>query len=261
MQAAKPAADAGVPQLSTSYADTMAHNPKPVSSGDDLERFDRPGRYSGGSISEEPTHKIADGDTLVRLAERYLGDGERWPELFAFNRDVLSAPDLLPLGTELRIPPHARLPPAGPATVQNLAAAGGPPARSSEMPLIPVAAPVMAGGPSGGIRRLPPIVEQDSPRFNPPPTVAPVGRILRVAPQTYVVQPGDTLASIAQKLYGDVRGQALLYEANRDRLRQAEDLRPGLVLVVPAAGARERSRFRLASRRGVPRAGHHSEVT
>jgi nucleoid-associated protein YgaU len=49
-------------------------------------------------------HRIADGDTLPRLAERYLGSAERYLEIYEHNRDVLHSPDELPIGVELRIP-------------------------------------------------------------------------------------------------------------------------------------------------------------
>jgi hypothetical protein len=50
-------------------------------------------------------HRLTDGDTLERLAERYLGNPARASEIFAMNRDLLAAPDLLPLGRIIRIPP------------------------------------------------------------------------------------------------------------------------------------------------------------
>ena len=50
-------------------------------------------------------HKIEDGDTLPALAERYLGSPRRANDIFNANRDVLSNPDLLPIGVELKIPP------------------------------------------------------------------------------------------------------------------------------------------------------------
>jgi nucleoid-associated protein YgaU len=54
--------------------------------------------------AEETQHYVVDGDTLALLAERYLGDAERAGEIFAVNRDVLTSPDLLPIGAVLRIP-------------------------------------------------------------------------------------------------------------------------------------------------------------
>jgi hypothetical protein len=58
-------------------------------------------------------HQIRDGDTLTRLAQQYLGSSERYLEIFDLNRDILSTPDLLPIGMMLRIPPREpkRLPP------------------------------------------------------------------------------------------------------------------------------------------------------
>lgn len=51
------------------------------------------------------THKIVDGDTLAALAQLYLGSTARAREIFDANRDVLSDPELLPIGVELKIPP------------------------------------------------------------------------------------------------------------------------------------------------------------
>jgi nucleoid-associated protein YgaU len=52
------------------------------------------------------THKIIDGDTLANLAERYLGSPEHSLAIYEANRDVLPSPEVLPIGTELKIPPR-----------------------------------------------------------------------------------------------------------------------------------------------------------
>ena len=54
---------------------------------------------------ETHTHTIVDGDTLAALAQRYLGSPARASEIFDANRNVLSDPELLPIGAELKIPP------------------------------------------------------------------------------------------------------------------------------------------------------------
>jgi len=51
---------------------------------------------------------IHDGDTLARLAERYLGDESRALELFDRNRGTLENPYLLPIGAEIEIPRERR---------------------------------------------------------------------------------------------------------------------------------------------------------
>jgi len=50
------------------------------------------------------THIIVDGDSLPRLASRYLNDPNRSGEIFELNRDLLTNPELLPIGAELKIP-------------------------------------------------------------------------------------------------------------------------------------------------------------
>jgi LysM repeat protein len=51
-----------------------------------------------------PVHKIVDGDTLGDIAARYLGSAARAMEIFEANRDLLTDPELLPIGAELKIP-------------------------------------------------------------------------------------------------------------------------------------------------------------
>jgi nucleoid-associated protein YgaU len=60
-------------------------------------------------------HKIVDGDTLSTLALQYLGSGERAREIYEANRDLLTSPEALPIGLELRIPRRNLVnPPQGP---------------------------------------------------------------------------------------------------------------------------------------------------
>jgi nucleoid-associated protein YgaU len=49
-------------------------------------------------------HRIIDGDSLQKLAKRYLQDASRADEIYALNRDVLTSPDLLPIGAEIKLP-------------------------------------------------------------------------------------------------------------------------------------------------------------
>jgi hypothetical protein len=49
-------------------------------------------------------HVVVDGDSLAKLAGRYLDDPRRSQEIFELNRAVLSDPELLPIGVELQIP-------------------------------------------------------------------------------------------------------------------------------------------------------------
>ncbi len=51
-------------------------------------------------------HRIIDGDTLQLLAARYLGSEDRAMEIFEANRNLLSSPNVLPIGSLLKIPPR-----------------------------------------------------------------------------------------------------------------------------------------------------------
>ncbi len=62
------------------------------------------GESDAEAASPYRIHVIQEGDSLEKLAERYLDDRGRSLELFDLNRDVLDNPHLLRLGAELRIP-------------------------------------------------------------------------------------------------------------------------------------------------------------
>lgn len=64
--------------------------------------------------SEAIWHVVTDGDSLPKLAERYLRDARRAREIYDLNRDVLTSPDLLPIGAEIRIPQEV----AGPSAFE-----------------------------------------------------------------------------------------------------------------------------------------------
>jgi nucleoid-associated protein YgaU len=52
--------------------------------------------------------------------------------------------------------------------------------------------------------------------------------------KTYVVQEGDTLSIISQKVFGDVRHWPAIFEANQDQLSQADQVRVGQRLLLPS---------------------------
>jgi len=49
-------------------------------------------------------HVVRQGDTLYRLSTQYYGSGNRWREIFAANRDVMTSETDLKIGTQLKIP-------------------------------------------------------------------------------------------------------------------------------------------------------------
>ena len=90
--------------------DPFAGVPSPELQGADAKVFTTVSDVGGPAAPHAPEppeqelHIIHEGDSLARLAGRYLGDESRSLEIFELNRDVLGNPHVLPLGVELRIP-------------------------------------------------------------------------------------------------------------------------------------------------------------
>ena len=49
-------------------------------------------------------HEVAAGDTLSKLAKRYLGDANRYMDIFNANKGTLTDPDKIRVGQKLNIP-------------------------------------------------------------------------------------------------------------------------------------------------------------
>ncbi len=47
---------------------------------------------------------IKKGDTLWAIANKFLGNGSKYPEIFEANREVIKDPDLIYPGQKIRIP-------------------------------------------------------------------------------------------------------------------------------------------------------------
>jgi nucleoid-associated protein YgaU len=75
-----------------------------------------------------------------------------------------------------------------------------------------------------------PLLDINSPGLLPLP---PLGEHAHSPGRVYIVQAGDTLSDIAQKLYGDSRHTDAILQANRAQLRSEQDLRPGMMLEAP----------------------------
>jgi nucleoid-associated protein YgaU len=55
----------------------------------------------------------------------------------------------------------------------------------------------------------------------------------RQAGETYVVQPGDSLSAISQRVYGDAKYWSTIYEHNKDKISDPDVIQPGQELVIP----------------------------
>lgn len=53
--------------------------------------------------------------------------------------------------------------------------------------------------------------------------------------RTYTVVAGDSLSGIAKKLYGDTDKWRLIFEANRDSIKNPDLIQPGQTFKIPDA--------------------------
>lgn len=49
-------------------------------------------------------YTVKSGDTLSKIAKKYLDNANRYNDIFNINKDILSNPDLIKIGQKLKIP-------------------------------------------------------------------------------------------------------------------------------------------------------------
>lgn len=62
--------------------------------------------------------------------------------------------------------------------------------------------------------------------------------VVKAAPKTYVIQKGDTLSKISQKFYGTTKKWKSIYDANRDKIHNINNLKVGSQIVIPDDSAK-----------------------
>ena len=207
------------------------------------------------------THVIRAGDTLTGLAARYLGNQGRYEEIYSANRNVLTDPNRLPVGTEIRIPDS--LDSAGLPSADRLAlrASDKP---SADAPTKPAVTAVSTSSLTPTDATLSKPATDSAPKPVEKKRFVPSGRVPFVRqPQAklesadrektggqaaasaaeasesprgrrmYEVKSGDTLARIAVRVYGRASRARDIYEANRDKLSSPNAVREGLQIVLP----------------------------
>lgn len=123
-------------------------------------------------------------------------------------------------------PPPAAAPTPAPAPAQNsapgqFAAAAG----SAFQAATRAAAPAPAAPQAQPAQPVTPPAA--APQAPAQPAAAP-------AETTYTVQAGDTLSKIAKQFYGDANKYMVIFEANKDMLKDPDKIRPGQTLRIPA---------------------------
>ncbi|NFB57643.1 LysM peptidoglycan-binding domain-containing protein [Clostridium botulinum] len=56
------------------------------------------------NTNKPKTHTVSGNDTLWHIAKRYLGDGNKWPQIYNLNKDKIKNPNLIYTGQVLRLP-------------------------------------------------------------------------------------------------------------------------------------------------------------
>jgi nucleoid-associated protein YgaU len=221
--------NAGGPDVATAYRSTLqvpppplldAHRPPPLAAGWTAHDVAAPAVAVMPDAVVPQAYVVRDGDDLTGIATRFYGHASAATAIWAANRDALPDPNVLPIGAVLRLPPAWTVFAArggDPRAIEPQATLGPgavAPAAESYTTARPVAwlAGDAAAAASPAAVRQPPV----------PPRPARV----RVA-------PGETLASLARRFYGDERAAGRIWEANRDRLRSPELVVAGMELRLP----------------------------
>jgi nucleoid-associated protein YgaU len=189
------------------------------------------------------TRVVRDGDDLTSIALEVYGHAAAAAALREANADVISDPQLLPIGLVLRLPPSWTLPsspatrPGGQPPIEpSKGAAAARVGRGEPLPggeagpggdsAAWLAAPVPAAAPLAAAPAVAAPLEPAAAAA--PPSPGPPAR-----PASVRAAPGDTLDAIAERFYGDRSMARQIWLANRDRLRSPALVVPGMELNLP----------------------------
>jgi len=225
-----------LPGLTPAYRSTVEVPPPPLLDA----RMTAPARLSavGQSVAGEPMrpvpgsipdcYRVKDGDDLTGIATQLYGHPRGAAALWQANADRLDSPELLPIGMSLRVPPAWDV-----FGADHLAAGRGQqiePAAS----VVPVGAVMSSEAPEKVEANRQPAADL-APWLGQPPEFQPATPQASHAPSrgSLRVTAGESLGSIAQRVYGDGGMAAEIFAANRDRLRSPGLLVPGMELRLP----------------------------
>jgi nucleoid-associated protein YgaU len=77
----------------------------------------------------------------------------------------------------------------------------------------------------------PPVRVERPATIRPPVERPPVEK--PSTPATYTVKKGDSLSKIAKRMYGDENAWHKIFDANKDKIKDANKLKVGTVLTIP----------------------------
>ncbi len=167
-------------------------------------------------------YTIQKGDTLDKIAQRYLGAAYRWKYLFELNKDRIKDPNKLKAGTVIVIPIEVDSDNVKDLPVPDAA----PPAE--KVPEEPAVAPQPSASEPAAAAVEPAAENVPAPSE---PAAAPT------ATREYKVKSGDTLGGISMQELGTSKRWREIYELNKDRIKDPNRLKAGQVIMLPGAPA------------------------
>ncbi|WP_434302659.1 LysM peptidoglycan-binding domain-containing protein [Clostridium botulinum] len=79
--------------------------PKTATANQSVKKVIASSKAARPSNTNKPkTHTVTGNDTLWHIAKRYLGDGNKWPQIYNLNKDKIKNPNLIYTGQVLRLP-------------------------------------------------------------------------------------------------------------------------------------------------------------
>lgn len=233
------------------------HAPPPLSAGWSVHDVAKPALPSPAMqpAATATEYVVRDGDDLTGIALKVYGHAGAATAIWTANRDRLADPQVLPIGLALRLPPTWTLPAAqmthgsgGSMAIEPTFAAAQTADAGRAVPgtaagaTVPRASPLPVGRGdaepfwlqgAGAPSASPAAILTAAPGQRSMPEALAGSPVPPGRPSTVRVGMGDSLESIAVRIYGDRAMASRIWLANRDRLRSPELLVPGAELRLP----------------------------
>jgi nucleoid-associated protein YgaU len=190
------------------------------------------GRVSTASTVALPDgwkrHVVQRQENFWTISRTYYNSGRYYRALWQANREHVPLIDELYIGTELLIPPLKEL---APDAISNGAAERDPAVRRRSYEEGPASRPGEPDlGPDGVVQSD---YEEPVASAEPAADAPPVRGPARLQNPVHVVQPNETLRSIARTRLGHPDRSDELHRLNEHKIRDPRSIPPGLVLKLP----------------------------
>ncbi len=86
------------------FSDVGGTAKAPMANDPNADFSDVQGKSSATASAGSQTYTVVKGDTLSKIARHFYGDGNKWHQIHAANRDKIPNPDLIHPGDVLTIP-------------------------------------------------------------------------------------------------------------------------------------------------------------